>query len=112
VIDVTVRRNGFGRQLESFECDLQVAALTGGPLRAVFIRAPLVQTTGPEVEVLATLEQSDAATEGGAGPFEAGRAVPVLCRQGPVLVAAFHPELTPDRRVHALFLSMIEDEGR
>jgi 5'-phosphate synthase pdxT subunit len=123
VIDLTVRRNGFGRQLESFECDLDVAALTGGPLRAVFIRAPLVETTGPGVEVLGTLEQPGALGHSlGAGPFEAGGAVPVLCRQAAVLVAAFHPELTPDRRVHALFLSMIEagvdpgsrteDEGR
>jgi 5'-phosphate synthase pdxT subunit len=113
VIDLTVRRNGFGRQLESFECDLRVDALTGGPLRAVFIRAPLVETTGRGVEVLAALEQPGGRDgAGGAGPFEAGRAVPVLCRQGAVLVAAFHPELTPDRRVHALFLSMIEDEGR
>jgi pyridoxal 5'-phosphate synthase pdxT subunit len=121
MIDLTVRRNGFGRQLESFECDLDVAALTGGPLRAVFIRAPLVETTGPGVEVLATLAQPGP-LDHGVGPLEAGGAVPVLCRQGAVLVAAFHPELTPDRRVHALFLSMIEagagagprteDEGR
>jgi 5'-phosphate synthase pdxT subunit len=93
VIDITVRRNGFGRQLESFECDLDVPALEGGPLHAVFIRAPMVETTGAGVEVLAALAEPD---------------VPVLCRQGAVLVSAFHPELTADRRVHRLFVSMIE----
>jgi pyridoxal 5'-phosphate synthase pdxT subunit len=109
VIDITVRRNGFGRQLESFECDLDVAALHGGPLRAVFIRAPMVETTGAAVEVLATLDQpSGSHASHGPGPFATGRAVPVLCRQGAVLVAAFHPELTPDRRLHALFVSMVE----
>jgi len=102
-IDITVRRNGFGRQLESFECELDVACLAGAPLRAVFIRAPLVERTGPEVDVLAAWE-----------------GVPVLCRQSAVLVSAFHPELTPDRRIHELFVSMIisgrtsktEDQGR
>ncbi len=102
-IDITVRRNGFGRQLESFECELDVAALPGAPLHAVFIRAPLVERTGPGVEVLAQWEH-----------------VPVLCRQGAVLVSAFHPELTADRRLHELFVSTIhstrstatEDQGR
>lgn len=108
VIDITVRRNGFGRQLESFECDLDVAVLSGGPLRAVFIRAPLVETTGPGVEVLASLDQPAGGRGGDLGVVVAGRAVPVLCRQGAVLVAAFHPELTPDRRLHALFVSMVE----
>lgn len=103
-IDITVRRNGFGRQLESFECDLGVPALAGGPLHAVFIRAPVVETTGPGVEVLATVEQPTGHAEQPA----AGHAVPVLCRQGGVLVSAFHPELTPDRRVHELFVSMIK----
>ena len=110
-IDITVRRNGFGRQLESFECDLDVRGLSGAPLRAVFIRAPLVEASGPAVEVLATLEQPAGAhgVVGGA-PFGDGRVVPVLCRQGAVLVAAFHPELTADRRVHELFVSMVEDD--
>jgi pyridoxal 5'-phosphate synthase pdxT subunit len=88
-IDIAVRRNGFGRQLESFECELD-AGLEGGPLHAVFIRAPVVDRAGPDVEVLASWEGS-----------------PVLCRQGAVLVASFHPELTEDRRLHALFVSMI-----
>jgi 5'-phosphate synthase pdxT subunit len=95
-IDITVRRNGFGRQLESFECDLDVPAFGDGPLHAVFIRAPMVQATGAGVEVLATLAEPD---------------VPVLCREGAVLVSAFHPELTADRRVHRLFVSMIEGTG-
>lgn len=96
-IDLDVRRNGFGRQLDSFESDLSVPGLGGGPLPAVFIRAPLVERVGRDVEVLAELERRGA----GAG------SVPVLCRQGSVLVAAFHPELTADRRLHAYFVSLV-----
>jgi 5'-phosphate synthase pdxT subunit len=101
-IDLTVRRNGYGRQRESFECDLDVAgldgaAMEGGPLHAVFIRAPRVESVGPGVEVLATVPDDGA---------------PVLCRQDAVLVSAFHPELTADRRVHKMFLSLIEQRGR
>ena len=111
-IDLTVRRNGFGRQLESFECELDVPTLEGGALHAVFIRAPVVETVGPEVEVLATLSLRPGADDGGGdGPFGDGRVVPVLCREGAVLVAAFHPELTADRRVHELFVSMIHGGG-
>ncbi len=88
-IDIAVRRNAFGRQVDSFEADLAVAGLDA-PFHAVFIRAPFVEAVGPEVEVLASV--------GGH---------PVLCRQGPVLVSAFHPELTPDRRLHAEFLTLI-----
>ncbi len=115
-IDITVRRNGFGRQLQSFECDLAVPALPGGPLHAVFIRAPLVETSGPDVEVLATVDHpvgahggDDGDGDGDGGLLGGGRVVPVLCRHGAVLVAAFHPELTPDPRVHELFVSMIHD---
>lgn len=86
-IDIGVRRNGYGRQLESFEADLRVTVLGDRPLRAVFIRAPRVDRVGEEVEVLAEHE---------------GRAV--LCRQGPVLVSAFHPELSGDARLHEFFL--------
>jgi pyridoxal 5'-phosphate synthase pdxT subunit len=112
-IDITVRRNGFGRQLESFECDLAVPALPGGALRAVFIRAPLVESAGPAVEVLGTLDHGGDGPRGDGGvPGDRSRVVPVLCRQGAVLVAAFHPELTPERRVHELFVSMIEEQGR
>jgi 5'-phosphate synthase pdxT subunit len=106
-IDITVRRNGFGRQLESFESDLRVPTLPGGPFHAVFIRAPVVEHHGPGVEVLAVLEPNDGDDGGGDSPLGVGGAVPVLCRQGAVLVSAFHPELTPDRRIHALFASMI-----
>lgn len=98
VVDIAVRRNGFGRQLDSFECDLDVDGISGGPLHAVFIRAPLVETAGGDVEVLASVDVDSVA-----GP----RPAPVLCRQGPVLVAAFHPELTGDRRVHQMFIDLI-----
>jgi pyridoxal 5'-phosphate synthase pdxT subunit len=116
-IDVTVRRNGYGRQLASFECDLDVPVLGPEPLHAVFIRAPLVESTGDGVEILAVVEPStdeaDAGAAVGAGGLtEVASPTPVLCRQGPVLVAAFHPELTDDRRVHRLFVSMIEEKGR
>jgi pyridoxal 5'-phosphate synthase pdxT subunit len=106
-IDITVRRNGFGRQLESFECDLDVPALAGGPLHAVFIRAPVVERIGPGVEVLATTEPFSARHEGADANVPDGGAIPVLARQGAVLVSAFHPELTTDRRIHELFVSMI-----
>lgn len=93
-IDLTVRRNAFGRQLDSFEADLEVRGLVGGPVHAVFIRAPVVERAGPEVEVLASVEV-------------AGESRPVVCRQGEVVVAAFHPELADDTRLHALFLDRV-----
>jgi pyridoxal 5'-phosphate synthase pdxT subunit len=116
-IDVTVRRNGYGRQLASFECDLDVPVLGPEPLHAVFIRAPLVESAGDDVEILAVVEPSTdeadvGAVVGGGGLTDVAAATPVLCRQGPVLVSAFHPELTDDRRVHRLFVSMIEEKGR
>jgi 5'-phosphate synthase pdxT subunit len=89
-IDLSVRRNAFGRQVESFERDLEVGQLTGGPMRAVFIRAPVVERAGPGVEVLASVGTQ-----------------PVVCRRGSVLVAAFHPELAGDWRLHELFLSNV-----
>jgi 5'-phosphate synthase pdxT subunit len=89
-IDIAVRRNGYGRQVDSFEADLAVADLDGPPLRAVFIRAPVVERVGAGVEVLAEVD---------------GR--PVLVRQGPVTVAAFHPELTDDDRLHAAFAQRV-----
>jgi pyridoxal 5'-phosphate synthase pdxT subunit len=118
-IDLIVRRNGYGRQLDSFECDLAVPELGERSLHAVFIRAPLVESLGPEVEVLSNLDREPAlvnltASYGGddrrAGVSRVGRGVsstPVICRQSNVLVAAFHPELTSDRRLHDLFLSSI-----
>ena len=91
-LDITVRRNAFGRQVDSFEEDLHVAGVEG-TVHAVFIRAPWVETVGDGVEVLAEVE---------AGPA-AGRIVAV--RQGPLMATSFHPEVGGDSRVHALFLS-------
>lgn len=89
-IDATARRNAFGRQLQSFEADLEVTGAGEEPLRAVFIRAPWVERTGEDVEVLATWEGH-----------------PVAIREGGVLASAFHPELTDDPRFHAIFMAMI-----
>jgi pyridoxal 5'-phosphate synthase pdxT subunit len=94
-IDMTVRRNAFGRQVDSFERDITLAGgVTEGPFRAVFIRAPWVERTGPGVAILGT----DLGT---------GRIVAV--RQGQLLATAFHPELTPDRRIHQLFVDIVKD---
>jgi pyridoxal 5'-phosphate synthase pdxT subunit len=101
MIDLTVRRNGYGRQTRSFEYDLDVPSLPGGALHAVFIRAPVVESVGADVEVLATV---DVPEELEPAPFTR----PVLCRQSQVLVSAFHPELTRDLRLHKLFVSMID----
>ena len=90
-IDITVRRNAFGRQIRSFETDLDVAGLDQ-PFHAVFIRAPVVERVGAGVEVLAAVDGVD------------GEVRAVLCRRGPILVAAFHPELSADPRLHQLFL--------
>lgn len=106
-LDIDVRRNGFGRQRQSFECDLEVTGLDE-KLPAVFIRAPVVERVGPAVVVLSEIEA------GSAGHLiPSGSAMtPVLVRQDQVLAAAFHPELTTDRRLHRIFLEMIEKEGR
>jgi 5'-phosphate synthase pdxT subunit len=96
-IDMTVRRNAFGRQVDSFEHDITLSGLGGDdarPLRAVFIRAPWVEQNGENVAVLGTEERT-------------GRIVAV--RQGPLLATAFHPELTPDRRIHELFVDIVKD---
>ena len=89
-VDIAVRRNAFGRQIDSFEADLDLPDLPGGTFRAVFIRAPFVERVGDPVEVLATVDGH-----------------PVLCRQGAVTVAAFHPELSDDLRLHDHFLREI-----
>jgi pyridoxal 5'-phosphate synthase pdxT subunit len=95
-IDIAVRRNGYGRQVDSFESDIVVHApafdspMSQAPFHAVFIRAPKVESVGDGVQVLASLDGT-----------------PVLARQGPVLVASFHPELTDDPRLHAMFLDMV-----
>ncbi len=99
-LDVVVRRNAFGRQVDSFETDLTFGGIPGEPVHAVFIRAPWVESAGACVEVLASVPHVG---EAGAA---AGRAVAV--RQGAVLATAFHPELTGDLRVHALFCEMVE----
>jgi 5'-phosphate synthase pdxT subunit len=91
-LDITVRRNAFGRQVDSFEQDVTVSGVEGGPMRAVFIRAPWVEEVGDGVEVLARTGSARGAD----------RVVAVA--QGPMMACSFHPELTPDRRLHALFL--------
>lgn len=96
-LDITVRRNAFGRQVDSFEEDLHIRAIGGGPMRAVFIRAPWVEECGPDVEVLAAVEEGSAA----------GRVVAV--RQGHLLATSFHPEVTGDHRFHQLFVQMVRD---
>jgi 5'-phosphate synthase pdxT subunit len=93
-IDISVRRNAFGRQVESFESDLSITGISGAPVRAVFIRAPWVESWGSEVEVLASVEK-------------AGAVHPVAVRQGKVLATSFHPELTNDHRIHQLFVEQI-----
>ncbi|WP_198949908.1 pyridoxal 5'-phosphate synthase glutaminase subunit PdxT [Kineosporia sp. A_224] len=98
-IDMTVRRNAFGRQVESFEEDLRVTGVDGEPVRAVFIRAPWVEEVGDAVEVLATVAEGPAA----------GRIVAV--RQGNLLATSFHPEITGDIRVHRLFVEMVRSAG-
>ena len=89
VMDIAVQRNAFGRQVDSFETDLEFKGIEGGPARAVFIRAPVITGVGDGVEVLATHEGT-----------------PVAARQRNLLVLSFHPELTGDTRVHEYFLAM------
>jgi 5'-phosphate synthase pdxT subunit len=95
LIDITVRRNAFGRQLASEEVSLAVPVLGSDPFPAIFIRAPWIERSGPGVEVLATYREHG-----------------VFVRQGNVIGTSFHPELTPDPRVHAYFLRMIEGRQR
>jgi 5'-phosphate synthase pdxT subunit len=103
-LDVVVRRNAFGRQVDSFETDLPFSGLVDGPVRAVFIRAPWVESVGPGVEVLATVP--DRTSTGAHAGAAAGRAVAV--RQGSVIATSFHPELTGDLRVHGLFCELVK----
>lgn len=98
-LDVTVRRNAFGRQVDSFETDLEFPVLPGPPMHAVFIRAPWVESAGHEVHVLARVDA--AAHSPAAGKI-------VAARQGHLLATSFHPELTGDARVHALFVEMVQ----
>jgi pyridoxal 5'-phosphate synthase pdxT subunit len=95
-LDITVRRNAFGRQVDSFESDIDLKGVDGPPFRAVFIRAPWVEQAGPGVEVLGTEPRT-------------GRIVAV--RQGPVLATSFHPELTRDGRIHQLFSEIVRERA-
>ena len=90
VMDISVERNAFGRQLDSFEADLDIAGMTGAPYHAVFIRAPKITKTAADVETLATLADGTV----------------VAARQGNLVATSFHPELTPDDRFHRFFLSL------
>jgi len=94
-IDITVRRNAFGRQVDSFESDISAPAISKSPLRAIFIRAPWVEKVGKDVEVLASYQGAD------------GESHPVAVRQGYLLATAFHPEITDDSRVHKYFLDKV-----
>jgi 5'-phosphate synthase pdxT subunit len=89
LLDIVARRNAFGRQVRSFEADIELAGVPGGPMHAVFIRAPWVAEHGPEVEVLGTVEDH-----------------PVAIRQANLLAVSFHPELSGDSRLHELLLAM------
>jgi len=95
-IDMTVRRNAFGRQVDSFESDIALSGVPGPEFRAVFIRAPWVEQTGEGVEIIGT---------------EARTSRIVAVRQGPALATAFHPELTPDLRIHKLFVDMVKERS-
>lgn len=97
-MDATVRRNAFGRQIDSFEADLTIDGIEGAPLHAVFIRAPWVEQVGPAATVLGTV----------AGGPAAGRIVAI--RQRHILATSFHPELTGDRRIHEYFCDMVKGE--
>jgi 5'-phosphate synthase pdxT subunit len=99
-LDVTVRRNAFGRQVDSFESDLALEGIEGGPMHAVFIRAPWIEEAGDAVEVLGRVV-------GGAAD---GRIV--AARQGNLVATSFHPELTGDHRVHALFVDVVRHHLR
>jgi len=94
LMDITVRRNAFGRQKESFEAELTIPVLGGKPFPGVFIRAPLIEQANSKVEILARLNNSTI----------------VAARQGKLVVSAFHPELTDDLRFHQYFLSIVSGE--
>jgi 5'-phosphate synthase pdxT subunit len=91
-LDITCERNAFGRQLHSFEADLDLPGVDGGPVRAVFIRAPWVREAGADVSILAEVDGH-----------------PVAVRQGNLLAVSFHPELSAEERLHALFLQIVQE---
>jgi pyridoxal 5'-phosphate synthase pdxT subunit len=103
-IDMTVRRNAFGRQVDSFEADVEIDDIPGGPVHAVFIRAPWVESVGPAATALGTVGGA-----AGSGPA-AGKIVAV--RQHHLLATSFHPELTGDGRVHEYFVDMVRSKKR
>lgn len=98
-LDITVRRNAFGRQVDSFETDIEVAGIDGGEFPAVFIRAPWVESVGDDVQVLARVDSAE-----GAGTI-------VAVQQGPLLATSFHPELTSDQRIHQLFVEIVRQHA-
>jgi len=106
-LDVTVRRNAFGRQVDSFEADLEFAALDT-PYHAVFIRAPWVERVGRDVEVLSTVRSGPDAGWAGPGP-EAGSSRIVAVRHDRLLATSFHPEMTGDARLHGYFAELVRD---
>lgn len=96
VLDATVQRNAFGRQVDSFEADIEVEGLSS-PMHAVFIRAPWIDKVGSSVEVLSTVQGPD------------GHQHPVVVRQGRILASSFHPELTADTRLHQMLIDMVDE---
>jgi 5'-phosphate synthase pdxT subunit len=99
LIDIGVARNYFGRQVDSFESEINIDGIEGDPLRAIFIRAPIVQNTGPDVKVIASVPAKEDGT-----PAQA-----VAVKKGRVMATSFHPELTGDTRVHTLFVELAEE---
>lgn len=97
-LDVTSRRNAFGRQVDSFETDVDLAGIVGGPVHAVFIRAPWIEEVGPGVEIVGRIDSND-------HPEVDGRIIAV--RQGRLLATSFHPEVTQDLRIHRAFLDLV-----
>jgi 5'-phosphate synthase pdxT subunit len=95
LMDMEVRRNAFGRQVDSFETDIPIKGMQGGPLHTIFIRAPIIESVGDGVEVIGRLESGEI----------------VAARQGHLLATSFHPELTDDLRMHALFVSWAAPGG-
>jgi len=100
-IDIEVDRNAYGRQVDSFEADIDARAIGGGTYHAVFIRAPVVASVGPRAEVVASCKRADGEPE-----------LPVAVRQGNILVTSFHPELTDDSRFHRYFVEIVRESGK
>jgi 5'-phosphate synthase pdxT subunit len=96
ILDIVVERNAFGRQVDSFEEDLELSGVEGGPFHGIFIRAPLVREVGPDIEILCRLNR--------------GKIVAV--RKGHLMATSFHPELTDDRRIHEYFLRIVADHAQ